>query len=264
MYTAMLQNNVTGVVIVLTGRESLWQIASIQGLAPAPALVNTSTVVGSDGVRLNSMRIEPRNVVITIKLNQPESARRTFEQLAAPKSNVRFWYSAGDRSVYIDGVVETFECDLFSAAEIVQISILCPDPYFKDRATQAVEIEPSTGGSIVSLSNIPTGIICRATFSAQASSFTLTNVNASKHITVDYAFDVGDILMIDTRLRHKAITLTRSGSTVNIFGSLQDGSELFTVRSGQVLLQYSATPVGQIRNPVDVCEVDYTEIYAGV
>lgn len=264
MYTAMLQNNTTGVVTVLTGRESFWQIVSIQGLAPAPALVNTSTVVGSDGVRLNSIRLEPRNIVITLKLNQPESARRTFEQLAAPKSDVRFWYAAGDRSVYIDGVVETFECDLFSAAEMVQISILCPDPYFKARTTQTVEIDPSTGGNIASLSNIPTGIICRATFNAQASSFTLTNVNASKFVTVDYAFDVGDVLMIDTRLRHKAITLTRGGSTVSIFGSLKDGSELFTVKSGEGLLQYSATSVGHSRDPVDDCEVDYTELYAGV
>lgn len=264
MYTAMLQNNESGVITVLTGRETLWQIVSIQGLAPVPALVNTSTVVGSDGVRLNSIRLEPRNIVITLKLNQPESARRTFEQLAAPKSDVRFWYAAGDRSVYIDGVVETFECDLFSAAEMVQISILCPDPYFKNRTTQTVEIDPSTGGSIVSLSNIPTGIICRATFSAQASSFTLTNVNASKYITVDYAFEAGDVLTIDTRLRHKSITLARSGSTASIFGSLKDGSELFTVKSGQGLLQYSATSVGHSRDPVDDCEVDYTEIYAGV
>lgn len=264
MYTAMLQNNESGVITVLTGRESLWQIISIQGLAPAPALVNTSTVVGSDGVRLNSIRLEPRNIVITIKLNQPESSRRTFEQFAAPKSDVRFWYTAADRSVYIDGVVETFECDLFSAAEMVQISILCPDPYFKNRTTQTVEIEPSTGGNIASLSNIPTGIICRATFNAQASSFTLTNVNASKFVTVDYAFEAGDVLTIDTRLRHKSITLARSGSTASIFGSLKDGSELFTVKSGQGLLQYSATSVGHSRDPVDDCEVDYTELYAGV
>lgn len=264
MYTALLMNTELSVVTVLTGNESQWQVMSITGLAPTPALVNTSAVVGSDGVRLNSVRLEARNIVILLKLNQPETARRIFEQMASPKTPVRFFYTAGDRSVYIDGVVETFECDLFSAAETIQISIVCTDPYFNDHIDQTVEITASTGGSIVTSSTIPTGIVCRTTFSAPASKFTLINVNANKHIEVDYAFETGDELTIDTRLRHKAITLTRSGSTVSIFGSMSDDSELFTVRSGKALLRYTAQPVGGVRDPVSLCEVDYTEIFTGV
>jgi hypothetical protein len=140
MYKAKIQN-ANGDVLTLTQNESDYQVLSIIGLSPAPAVINTSSIVGMDGALYNSSRIDIRNIVLTIKINgDAEANRLRLYNYFRTKSWCRFYYTTESRNVYIDGYVETFECDLFAESEEAQISIICPNPYFVDMSEVSDDI----------------------------------------------------------------------------------------------------------------------------
>lgn len=47
------------------------------------------------------------------------------------KKDVQLRFETDSRDVLINGAVELISCDIFSAREVAQISIICPQPYFR-------------------------------------------------------------------------------------------------------------------------------------
>ena len=68
MYTAKVQKE-SGSPLTLTGREPEWQIVHIQGLNPPSAQINLTNIVGLDGAKFNSAKLNTRNIVLTLRLN---------------------------------------------------------------------------------------------------------------------------------------------------------------------------------------------------
>lgn len=119
-------------IITLTQNESNFQIYNIEGLNPPKAQINVSKIAGIDGSKFNSAKLEERNIVIYIKLNGDVEANRLYLYSFFPtKEWCKFYYKNGARNVYIEGYVETVEVTSFTNNEIMQVSILCPAPYFK-------------------------------------------------------------------------------------------------------------------------------------
>ena len=115
MYTAKIEN-VNGEVMLLTNKESKYQVISITGLNPPKAQINTTPIVGLDGAKFNSSKLETRNIVITIRLNgDVEANRQALYNFFVTKKWCRFYYTNGSRNVYIDGYIDSVECDLFSS-----------------------------------------------------------------------------------------------------------------------------------------------------
>ena len=67
MYTAAIEN-ASGSVYVLTGDEPVYQVLSIQGLNPPSAQLNVTNIVGLDGAKYNSARLNTREIVVTVKI----------------------------------------------------------------------------------------------------------------------------------------------------------------------------------------------------
>lgn len=130
-----------------------YTVASIDGLAPPPANVTGMPLMSTDGQIINVHRIDVRDIVITVYINNPVRENRiALYNVLHTKQNVRLRFSnvnynfgnmsgnavqeeklnRGIRDVYIDGYVENFECDLFSMRQVAQITIKCLDPYFRD------------------------------------------------------------------------------------------------------------------------------------
>lgn len=104
-------------------------IYKIDGLAPPGATLNFSTIANVDGEVYNSGRINKRNIVLYIKMfpDVEQNRNALYEHFPLGKV-VRIYFRNGLHDVYIDGYVETFECDLFSNNEAAQVSIICNDP----------------------------------------------------------------------------------------------------------------------------------------
>jgi predicted phage tail component-like protein len=153
MFQARLENS-RGDIITLTGRESDYQILSITGLNPPSAHLNTSSIAGMDGALFNSSKLNTRNIVITAKINgNVEENRQELYRFCPTKTKVRFYFRNNHRDVYIDGYVDNVECNLFTNDERMQISIICPNPYFMD--TEDTQVD---GSSITALFTFPFSI----------------------------------------------------------------------------------------------------------
>ena len=132
MFTLKVENS-KGAILELTDNEENYQITKISGLNPPNANINTSNYANSDGFSFDSSRIPNRQVVITVYINgDVEKNRLTLYKYFRNKEWCKIYYESESRNVYIEGYVQTLEVSPFDMKQIAQISILCPNPYFKD------------------------------------------------------------------------------------------------------------------------------------
>ena len=264
MYSAKIEN-LSGEVLVLTGKEQKWQVLDITGLSPSKAQINTIATAGMDGAQYNSARLNMKNIVIRLRLNGAvEQNRLELYEYFRAKEWCRFYYSNNSRSVYIDGYVESVECGLFSKSEIMQISILCPRSYFSALTEIITDISNTvklftfpfsinTGEpiafstytenrttSIYNASGGEIGTIITVTVKSPISSIVIKNTMTGDYIGINYAFQVADIITINTTKGEKRVSLLRNGVEVNLFPGLAEGSIFLQLAAGNNTFGYLA------------------------
>ena len=178
--------NTKGEVFELTHNTKDYVVAGIQGLTRPPTSVNTSACAGIDGSFFNSARMEQRNIVLDLILRgDVEGNRQKLYHIFPAKTPCTVYFKNYNRDVKIKGYVETLEGDIFSVREQMQISIICPKPFWEDM--QAVydelssivkrfsfpfsieepipiaELNGSGGVTIENKGDVETGFICRVT-----------------------------------------------------------------------------------------------------
>ena len=128
-------------VLPLSGRgpeTDLLQVRDIEGLGPVKAAVNTTPYGSMDGEAFTGSLVNSRNIVLTIGLNpnwdewSMEALRRLVYSYFMPKLQTKLVFESNDEfpPVEISGYVESVEPDIFAKDVQVQVSIICPDPYF--------------------------------------------------------------------------------------------------------------------------------------
>ena len=264
MYKAKVQN-AQGNEFMLTGREAEYQVLSIIGLNPSRAQLNMTTIVGLDGAILNSAKLETKNIVITLKINgDAEENRQRLYDYFRTKEACRFFYSNGTRNVYIDGLVEAVECDLFSEDEQAQISLICPYPYFTDVSEVVNDIsdiassfvfpfsiehdEPIPISSydservtnVINTSDAEVGMRIVASIHGSVNTLEIRNTDTGESITINYSMQDLDVLTINTNKGRKGVSIQRNGVTTNIFSSVQGGSVFLQLHTGSNPLAYLA------------------------
>lgn len=264
MYTAKIENS-NGEILTLTQNEPKWQIVSITGLDQPPAQVNLTSIAGLDGSKFNSAKLDTRNLVITLKLNgEVEKNRLELYRFFRTKDICTFYYKTASLDVYIKGYVETVECVLFSESETMQVSIICPFPYFASINEVVADISNRVAGFTFPFSinydepiAFSTFVINRVTdvFNSSGAETGLTievdvlddsvedikiqNTVSGEFIEVKYNFAAGDKVIISTVKGQKGIHLIRDGEESNIFGALQAGSTFVQLGVGDNYFGYS-------------------------
>ena len=284
MYKASIQNR-GGETLELTGHEDLWQVVSIAGLNPPAANINLTDIAGLDGGKFNSSKLGTRNIVITLRVrgNAEENRLRLYDFFRT-KEQCRFFFQNDTRDVYIDGYVETVESNLFVLGQLVQASIICPDPYFKSVAGNEVDISdtvkmfefpfsiespvafsvfvPNRETIVVNASESVTGMLFNITFLDSVNNLKIRNTDTNEYIELTYAFQEDDIVVINTMPGQKYIRLYRSGSETNIFGALSISSTFLQLETGSNVFAYSADSGA---GDADVIiTVEYTSAFRGV
>lgn len=142
------------------GREEtdLIQIRNIVGLDPVKAAVNTSPFGSVDGVAYTGSSVPSRNIVLTIHPNPDwhnwtfESLRRVIYSYFMPKMLTRLVFTSDDISpVEIYGYVEDVSVNPFSKDVEIQVSIICPDPYFTDVTATLVTGDTTDGSNPIEI-----------------------------------------------------------------------------------------------------------------
>ena len=154
MYTLKIKNH-RGEIYELTHNRR-YAIMNISGLLLPQCNVNTTPAVTKDGDEYSSSRLNRRNIVINMVLQGDIEANRQHLYTIFPlHSPVTVYFRTANRDLQIDGYLEIIDGSPFEKRETVQISIICPDPYFRDGHPVTAE---TVDGSCVIRNNGDTAI----------------------------------------------------------------------------------------------------------
>ena len=284
MFTCKIEN-ASGEVLQLTGQEENYQVYQVDGLTPPSAQINMSQLVGLDGARFNSSKLNARAITIMLKINgDVEANRLKLYNFARTKEKLRVYFTTDSINVFADGYVESMDAVIFAIKQFAQIGIICPYPYFSsideiladsenvsagftfpfsiETPVVISEILEGTGIVIYNDSEASAGAVINIRFIDDAQSIGLRNTNTGADFELDYAFLAGDVVMVDTNIGQKSINLIRGGTVTNLFSALVPGSTFPVLNAGANSFEYlvdDADPDGQVE-----IQFRFRNVYRGV
>nr|DAP46268.1 MAG TPA: tail protein [Caudoviricetes sp.] len=244
--------------ILELSQNDKFKVLKVEGLNPPPANVNLTTLAGMHGSKLNIATIPQRNLVLYIKVESPVEANRNllYRYFKVGGENT-IYFKNGIRDVYIEGTVETIECPLFENNQTMQVSILCPQPFFKAMAYFVAEISkimalfefpfsiPAEGiefsqfdlykvTEINNTGDVDTGIIIRLQATGTVENPCIWNSSTREFFDISYTMKTGDVIEISTVRGDRYMHLYKIGETnyVNIINSRVEDSTWLMLRPG--------------------------------
>ena len=289
MYTLKIQN-AAGELFELTHNRSQYSLIHVTGLTPPKADINTSVAGTIDGAFYNSARVNMRNIVLTIVIEGDiEANRQHLYRIFPIKSACTVFFKNENMNVQISGYVEVVEGDLFSKREQMQISIVCPRPFWSVLGLVAYElsttvamfefpfsIAPTPGVAISEYTQQPTikiyndgSVPCGftadieiATGSQGITALTLYNLTTQKKIGVlgSVTLAAGGKVHLSTIPGSLKISMEHGGTVTNLINKLIGGSTFFDLALGENILYFTCT------GDVDDVDINLTPmmLYAGV
>lgn len=259
-------------ILGVTPKESLL-VRKVTGLNPA----DIDLFIGDyarDGGTYQGRRVGNRNVVFTMDLNPNPALGETISGLRdllykifvdplVDADYVKIILNSDDgRQRYIYGYTEKFETEIFDIETMVQISMLCPDPYIRDfeeviltNATGTWVSVPFTYGGTAE-----TGFYTQINISADTPTLTLKNNN--KTMVFNYPFLAGDIVYIDTNRGQRSATVVRGSTTTPLLSYMTSTSPWLELHSqANTMTVYGALPANLIAG---VKTLRYRAAYWGV
>ena len=260
MYSLKVEND-RGNTLELTGNPN-YTVFKIEGLNPPQVNINNSVNTTTDGSKINSVRLGNRNIVIYMTIEGDIEANRINLYKYFPvKKTVKLYFSNNSRDISICGTVELIECDLFSERQVAQISIICPQPYFKSVnelvsvfsdvspmfsfpfsiAKGGVEVSAITTNvrkSIINTGDVETGAIIKLFAIGTVVKPVIYDVLKRTHIRLNITMLASDTLVINTNVGEKSIELIRDGVTYNALGYMSPDSTWFLLESGDNVFTY--------------------------
>jgi len=173
MYTTCQITNLDSSAVLDLVTDNRYILTGITGLhAPAGLLTQNPAAGGIDGSVISGTRRDTRNLVFTIRIiNDVEAARLNLYNIFPTGQKIRFSYKLPSTpALSIDGYVETAEVTPFTQTETITVSVICPDPYFRDATARTISITGAGSGTIDNSKGLDTGIIC--TIKAQGGAVT--------------------------------------------------------------------------------------------
>lgn len=261
MFTLKIQNT-KGEIFELTHNSKDYYITSVQGLTPPPTNINTATAGTIDGTFFNSARVNQRNLVITCVINGDiETNRQRLYKIFPRKTKCTVYFKNKNRDVKIDGYVETLDGDLFSMREQIQISIICPRPYF-----QALNDLYNELSKILALFEFPFSITNPIPFSelldvpiatidntgdamcgtvidvdvyGSVTGLKIIDTTTQKYFELNYSFQANDHIVINTNSGAMGVQLQRSGVITNLLNYVTQGSTWLKLAPGENVFTFT-------------------------
>lgn len=282
MYFLAIENH-KGERLNLT-QNPKYSVTNIEGLTPPQANINTAVNANFDGSTYRSSRLNERNIVIMLAIEgDAETNRINLYQYIKAKKQCTLYYQNGSRNVSIVGYVESLEIAIFGEKETAQISIICPQPYFRDviktmldmSATSAMFEFPfaieeegiefstlavSTESVVQNLGDVETGAVIVFHATGIASNPVIYNLDTGEFFKVNIDMSAGDLLVISTIKGEKTVTAILSGIEWNYINSMVQGSSWIQFESGANTMLYNADS-----HPENLeCMISFNNLYEGV
>lgn len=284
MFTLKIEN-ARGEVFELTHNSLNYSVVGVSGLTPPPTAVNTTPGGALDGTFHNSSRVDQRNIVIDIVINGDiETNRQRLYRMFNLKKPCVIYFKNQNRDVKITGYVETLDGDLFSMREQMQISIICPRPYFED--LQAISTELSTivrefefpfaiemdepvemssiqdtpNAVVVNNGDVESGCVITVELSGTVHDLVIYNATTREYFGLNYTFSSGHRVVIDTRSGSMSAKLFNGVTWTNLLNAIISGSTWFKLAVGDNVFTYVVND-----DPADVnITIETSNLYGGV
>lgn len=271
--------NAYGKKIDLT-RDRRYTVYDIDGLSPVDATLNFSRNANSDGSVFNSAYLSNRQIIITLTLDyQPEKARVQLYRFFQSKSKIDISFKNSVRDVEISGYVQNMVVGFFEKKQTAQITVICPDPLFKDTETKKKLISdtdylfkfpfaiPKEGiefsrvseesKEIENGSDIDIGVTIEITASTTTDNPKIINSVSGDFLGFDLTLNAGETITVCTIPKQKKAVLTdANGNTTNVIGKLMPGSTWLQLEPGTNEFSLSSDNF--------YAQFEYTELYEGV
>ena len=263
----LIIENERGQQLELTNNESKFSIDSITGLAPPTAELSFTENI-NDGAEFKHERTSKRNIVINLYINGAvERNRIELYNYVKNGKYIKIYFSNKSRSVWIDGRVETIEPDLFNNHVTCMISIICPDPWWKDVEEAISEMNTVQGKfyfpfytvapipfsiyeTIQILNMLNKGDVASGMTIEIYARGTIENIKIYNRETTEFiglgttenpfTLNAGDKVVITTHQNNKKIKLIRNAIETNIFNYLTPNSTFLQAESGDNIFTYTA------------------------
>ena len=261
MFTLKIENRF-GDVLELTHNKN-YVVTSVEGLTPPKAKINLSNVVGMDGSLFNSSKTETRNLVLTVRPQDPvEKNRLDLYKHAQIGGWCKIYYSNGSLDVQIEGYVEAIEGSLFKLQQSVQISILCPQPYFEamneivndvsslisnfefpfsiEKSGLAFSyINHDVLSTVINHGDVETGVSIYITARSEVVNPIIYD-NYGGKFAIDVTLSKGDQIVIHTKSGGRSVKLISGTGERNIINKVRRDSTWFTLYPGENVFYYDA------------------------
>lgn len=254
MFTLKIEN-ANGEIFELTHNTQNYAVISVQGLTPPTTAVNTSVGGLADGSFHTFSRVQQRNIVITVILNGDiEANRQQLYRIFSLKKPCTIYFQNANRNVKTVGYVEVLEGDLFVQREQIQISIICPRPFFEDlyaiyaelsgimkafefpfSITTPIPFSEIVDHPLVTITNIgqvETGCIMTISFNGPVTGLRIVNSTTQEYFGINYSFQAEDMLTINTVSGQLGVNVVRAGATTDLLNNVTGGSSWFKLPVG--------------------------------
>lgn len=242
-----------------------YDILSIDGLTSPDTNINTSNLYYADGCVINSMKAEKRNIVINLNIKPPiETNRLELYKFFACKAKITLYWTNDSRDVYIKGIVEKFETNLFDKVQQPQISIICPQPYFISTTEdvigftdseslfefpfsiswppgKAISEEKGRISQLVDVGEATTGIIIKiSAVGGAVTNPTVMNRTTGDTFTINYTMSDSQQIVVNSNVGEKSIYLYTGSSKKNFLSKRKYGTQWITCVPGYNDFYYTA------------------------
>lgn len=282
MFELKIENKAGEIFNIINGAD--YAITNISGLNPPSASISTSVVSTLDGERLSNARMNMRNMVLTLKIQRNvEENRILLYRFFKVKQYCKIYYKNDSRNVYIEGYVEAFEDDFFTKMQTVQISILCPEPYFKNmeevyfNISQVLsmfefpfsiesdgipfsEYDTTLVATIKNNGDVESGIEITISASGEITNPKIYNADTRKMFGLNVIMIKGDVIVISTVKGRKTVELIRGGVRTNIINLVMKNPEWFQMEPGENHFTYNCDS----GNEFFYMSIKHVDLYEGV
>jgi len=261
-YTLKVKNHNEDMLNLTESKD--YTVYKIEGLQPPQVTIATAKKAVADGSTINRLSVESRNIVIYLTINGDIEANRINLYKYFPlKQYVTVYFENGTRDVSIEGTVEIIECDMFTNKQVAQISLLCPQPYFKsaeqlvnyfnsieslfefpfaitEEGVEFSDIKIAERKSIVNTGDVENGIIINLYATGSVSKPVIYDVLNKRFIKLNCDMAVDEQIIINTNVDNKLITLIKNGETYNAMGYMTPDSKWLMLNTGDNIFTYGA------------------------
>lgn len=258
--------------------ESGFLISNIDGIGPGDAEISTTELAATDGGVYNSARLTSRNITFDLIFYSDDSiedVRQKTYRYFPLKKDIKLIFETDNRSLQIDGYVESNNPEIFSKQEGTSISIICPNPYFysleknvsvfsgieamfefpfcNDSLTERLlimsEIRTKYENVIYYQGDAETGVLMRVHFMGPVKDLTIFNITSREVMKIKTAtiesmigstIAYGDDLYISTIRGSKSLTFLRNGKEYNVLNALDRNSQWITLDIGENVIAFTA------------------------